>query len=568
MHNLFFLLILAFILSSFIHGQPKSNFPFYEDYLKNSDFRGFLKEARTFLEENPEAPRAPRLSYDYMMAGKAASDIESVKYATNLLLFRYTKSLPGLNFISSFDKGSPRLIELLKAKAEQGNLASKDFAVAYCRAIIFIARVQGPDLLKDRSLRLRAFLLAEKAGVEEILSTTTKSLKDLTKDKSNFGKVLQVSLGEAPPIQKVKDLANLSGRDARFCQSFFLSQLNENEVNSESMLLFRINEAIFSRNPQPKGALKLIQSLEPKKRKDPEIEFLHAISLHFDGQTKLAIEHLKRLSGREGISAPWEKITTSYANGLEYKDNRQEVLAKSIGKAIEILDKEADALFFSASIEVNDQETYQVYFGTSKSTNTFEVQIHLDNAMKVAYRTVQNESFILGPNADKIISFKRSGALPIPQIGITREAETGGFNYNFNLNFSSSFEEFKEEGSNILDNPYLGTSKGRDVLLSHIFQSKPIWLGPAQPVTGGTAFPIWSFSKDDQTISSSSLTFDLIGNLKSIQLGAFNLNNLELGGANILASMPKWPKLPEDKKDQFDFPLFMKILGDASQLFQ
>ena len=126
----------------------------------------------------------------------------------------------------------------------------------------------------------------------------------------------------------------------------------------------------------------------------------------------------------------------------------------------------------------------------------------------------------------------------------------------------------KEEGSNILDNPYLGTSKGRDVLLSHIFQSKPIWLGPAQPVTGGTAFPIWSFSKDDQTISSSSLTFDLIGNLKSIQLGAFNLNNLELGGANILASMPKWPKLPEDKKDQFDFPLFMKILGDASQLFQ
>ena len=37
-----------------------------------------------------------------------------------------------LQFISSFDQGSPRMINLLKIKADQGNLGSKDFAVSYC----------------------------------------------------------------------------------------------------------------------------------------------------------------------------------------------------------------------------------------------------------------------------------------------------------------------------------------------------------------------------------------------------------------------------------------------------
>ena len=86
-------------------GKTDAKFPFYEDYLKDSDFRGFLKLAKEFLENNPNAPEAPRLAYDFMMVGKAASDIESVKYATNLLLFKYTQSLPSLNFISSFDAG-------------------------------------------------------------------------------------------------------------------------------------------------------------------------------------------------------------------------------------------------------------------------------------------------------------------------------------------------------------------------------------------------------------------------------------------------------------------------------
>jgi hypothetical protein len=51
-------------------------------------------------------------------------------------------------------------------------------------------------------------------------------------------------------------------------------------------------------------------------------------------------------------------------------------------------------------------------------------------------------------------------------------------------------------------------------------------------------------------------------------MGSLTLEKLELGDSKILTSMPEWPKFPQDQKDKFDFSLFMKILGDASKVFQ
>ena len=298
----------------YVHGKEEDTFPFYEDYLKDSDFRGFLKVAKDFLENNPSAPEAPRLAYDFMMVGKAASDVDSVKYATNLLLFNYTQSLPSLNFISSFDRGSPRLIELLKAKAEQGDLSQKDFAVAYCRAILFIARAQGPELLKDKSLRLRTHLLAKKAGVNEILSSSTESLVKESREDSNFGKVTKIALGEYSPLEKVKNLGSFNDRDAEFCKSFFMAQLDEKEAKSEEMLLLQINDAIFSNSPSQDAWFIVAFS---EKRKDPKIIFLKSISLHFDDQTEEAIILLNSIT-EETKMKEWISLARSYSQGLEF----------------------------------------------------------------------------------------------------------------------------------------------------------------------------------------------------------------------------------------------------------
>ena len=125
------LLSLFFTLQT-SYAQESDRIPFYEDFLKDSNLKGFLKEARKFLETKPEAIESPRLSMDYLMAAKAARDIEAISFATSQLLFRYSNSLPTLHFISSFEKGSNTLTELLIAKADTGNLESKEFAVICC----------------------------------------------------------------------------------------------------------------------------------------------------------------------------------------------------------------------------------------------------------------------------------------------------------------------------------------------------------------------------------------------------------------------------------------------------
>ena len=227
-------------------SSAEDRIPFYEDYLKESDFNGFLETSRKFLETNPDAIEAPRLAMDHLMAAKAAQDLNAIDRATSLLLFTYPKSLPSLHFISSFERGSPRLIELLKAKARSGNLSDPKFAIAFCRSILFIARSQGPDLLKDPSLRLQTYLLAEKAEVEEIQTTTLQSLEELRKGNNALNKVVRVVLDSGEPFDKLKSLSTLSGPDARFCIKYYLAQLSEKEARAPEVLTLSVINALFS----------------------------------------------------------------------------------------------------------------------------------------------------------------------------------------------------------------------------------------------------------------------------------------------------------------------------------
>ena len=122
------LILLSCTLALKLSGQDR--IPFYEDYIKDSNLEGFLDKAEEFLDKSADSPEAPRVTMDYLMVGKASSQSEVVEKATSLLLFRYPKSLPGLQFISSFDLGSPRLINLLISKADQADLKNKEFAVS------------------------------------------------------------------------------------------------------------------------------------------------------------------------------------------------------------------------------------------------------------------------------------------------------------------------------------------------------------------------------------------------------------------------------------------------------
>ena len=546
--------------------------PFYEDYLQKADALGFLENAEAFLEQSPDALEAPRVAMDLMMVGKAANQAKAVSRATDLLLFRYPKSLPSLQFVSSFDQGSPRLVNLLKLKADQGNLEQKEFAISFCRSLLLITRIHGPEFLKDVSLRIRAYLLATQAGVKEIEDLTFSSFKELSEKNNPLGKCLKILISEQDLFSKIEGLSKLSGTDAKFCLSFYLAQLSPEESKSDKMVRFKINQILFGKSPDTKLARELLASLPETLQKSPPWDALLAFSYHLEQDTPKAIEVLQASSGATEKDSQWNDMLVSYADGLTFLENRKKLLVTAIGKAIEKMGSDSGCLFIQADWESNASNSKSVknslFLGVDNSSKKIEIQLRKGKKLVMGYQSSAETSSLYGPDSDKIFRFQTSGTFPVPRVSINRDNLTGAFNYNFNLNFGSSFSEFLKSGSSLLENPYIGTTKGREVLWNYTLANKFIWLEPARAAKGGTTYPISSLSRGTSIPNRASVTFDLQGNLESAKFGAVTLSTIRMGDASILKQLPQWPKGEIEQGEEFDFRMFMKmvsVIGDLAQ---
>ena len=550
----------------------ESRIPFYEDYLQKADALGFLENAEAFLEQSPDAIEAPRVAMDLMMVGKAANQAKAVGKATDLLLFRYPKSLPSLQFVSSFDRGSPRLVNLLKLKADQGNLEQKEFAISFCRSLLLITRIHGPEFLKDVSLRIRAYLLASQAGVKEIEDLTFSSLKELSEKNNPLGKCLKILMSEQDRFSKIEGLSNISGSDAKFCLSFYLAQLSPEESKSDKMVRFKINQILFDKSPDTKLARELLASLPEKLQKSTPWDMLLAFSYHLEQDTPRAIEVLQASSEAVEKDSEWYNVLVSYADGLTFLENRKKLLVTAIGQAIEKMGSDSDCLFIQADWESTASNSKSLknslFLGVDKSSKKIEIQLRKEKKLVMGYQSCAETSSLFGPDSDKIFRFQTSGKFPVPRVSINRDNLTGAFSYNFNLNFGSSFTEFLKSGSSILENPYIGTTKGREVLWNYTLANKLIWLEPARSVKGGTTYPISSLSKGTSKPNRANVTFDLQGNLVSAKFGAVTLSSIRMGDVSILKQLPKWPEGEIEQGEEFDFPMFMKMVSVMGALAQ
>ncbi len=199
------------------------------------------------------------------------------------------------------------------------------------------------------------------------------------------------------------------------------------------------------------------------------------------------------------------------------------------------MSEETDAFFLKINWSTDsDPETplqYHACLGLSKSKESFEIQIFAEDKLTFAFSTNPQSASIVPPSGENIISFQSIG--------------DGSFNYNFNLGFATSFAKLAAEGTNFLKNPYVGTDKGREVLINYVLGNKPIWLGSAKSIKGGTSYPIFSITPNDPSPTEANLAFDISGNLTSLSLGNVSFSTILRGDAEILEKMSAWPDLPK-----------------------
>ena len=227
--------------------------------------------------------------------GKAAENVDAVIRGTDLLLFDYLGSLPSLHFFSTFDPGSKRLSELLKIKAEEGNLSSAKFAQSYADAITLIARIQGPLVLADSELRIRSYLITALSDNEKLNLNIREAVEQLIQKKDKLAPLAKIILDQSAPIEKLRMLADISLKEADFCRNFYISQLSESERSSTEIDQLLIELKLFTSRPEPKEAIAMIESLDQELLQTSKISLFHAVALIQDGKEADAMEKIQSL---------------------------------------------------------------------------------------------------------------------------------------------------------------------------------------------------------------------------------------------------------------------------------
>lgn len=552
-----------FISSSVLSGEDKP-IPRYEEYLKESDLTGFLRDSKSYLKKYPEAIESPRLVLDYLMVAKAARDLSSINDATSKLLFNYPRSLPSLHFISSFVNNPKAFTDLLVSKANQGKLESKEFAVAYCRALLLGARNIGAQVLSDSSLRLRAYLLARKAEVEEIESSAAKALDVELQRDNGFAKIAKIIRSESSTVEKISALSAYSGKDAEFATAFYLAQLTEEERKSTSIIIIQLRQALFGKPKNIEQAITSIARLPSKIAAQADVQTFLALAQLLDGKSDLAIQTLSKIptSSKNKVMEQWGKTAQSFANGIQYRENRTKAVLKAVAEAMDQMEG-FSTLYVEIEWKDNSVEstnTIRAQVGVSTIGKHLEIHVQKGGIPIFAYRTVEDKSSLFSTELNKSISFQTPGVFPVPKFDVQRDVETGGFAYNFNLNFSTTQDKLIDEGIKILESPYLGTSKGREVFLNYLLSEKGLWISPAKNITGGTSFPLSMLNPENPVPTSVNLTIDLSRKLRSLQIGSFFISNFSQGDATVMKKLPSWPSAEQSKEEKFDFNLLMKLI--------
>ena len=546
--------------------QAENRIPFYEDYIESGDLSSYLELAHKFLDEKPDANESPRLALDLMMMGKAAEDLRSIVRGTDLLLFDYLGSLPSLHFISSFDKGSPRLAQLLKVKLSEANLSDQNFSNSFADTIILLARIHGPELMHDPELLLSTYLVTKTTNKEELTKSLSKAL-DVTEGKNlRLSPIIKICRAENPALAKIKELHSLSTQETEFFIKFFKSQLSDDDENSPAFLESMIEVNLFGVPPKPESALGYLASLPNEISTQPKFQVSTALAHLLNGNRDSAVSVLKSIpEPNSKIPAPWIDVAKSLLEGTEFRPSRKALLLEQLTKLYDRWRRESDAFLIEGSWNQEDTaQTYNFQVGVDNLEHRFEIYVFKNDLTVFSY-IVDKESCLL-TSSNNIVEFAAGGAYPLPKVDVNRDSEGGSFSYSFNLNFAKSFEDFAAQVSENMEIPYIATPKGREVLLNHLFERKAMWLDPPASSNQGTVFTL---NKIDPELISKKYRIEISasGELISLHLGKLKINKFLQGDTEILNQIKKPSEdLSPLKENEFQLSTLVEAIGDLMKL--
>jgi hypothetical protein len=566
--------LFLFVLVTMVTLRAQDRIPFYEDFIEAGNLDEYLELAHRQLDEKPDAKESPRLALDLIMMGKATEDLKSVMRGTDLLLFDYLGTLPSLHFISSFDKGSPRLTQLLKVKLNEADLNDLNFSNTFADTLVLLNRIHGAELMNDPSLLLESYLVVEKSENRKLLDSLSEALDIIEKNSGRFSEIISLCRSESSVFKKLSELHQRKDFGTDFLVKFFTAQLSASEKKSPEFLDLMINSSLWGENKKPDLALHYLSTLPDELASLPKYQISTAFAHLIKGNHETSITLLKSISqAKINTDSPdtWNHLADSMQDGLEFRESRSSLFLQQLDKVYENWQREQDAFLIEGSWGPADSDhPIEFFIGVSKAKQSFEIHFHQNKQPFFLYKMTPENCHIFTP-AGKYLLFTKDGAYPLPKIEVSRDIDAGSFNYSFNLNFGRKFEEFNQQICDNLDISYLSTIKGREVLLNHIIDRQGIWFSPPASSDQGTVFTLHKIDPVQKSITNK-IEISPSGKLVSLTLGKLQITNFSSGSEDLLESLPKWPDSPKPtKKANFQLSTLIESIeelleGNSSSL--
>jgi len=546
------------------HLNAAGQMPMVEEYLSGGRISAYQKDAISYLEQNPKAPLSPRLAHDLHMVASITGNEQVAKNARRSLLFDYPNSLQTNYLIRGWSSNEEKMRKILSEEADRVSEEGAGFPARYCRCLLLALKIHGPNLLTDTSLRLRVFMLAESAGVANLRQAVIEPLQEFAEEKAEQAAIVTVVLSEKTILEKLATVHKLSGSDALFAESFYLSRLDEEERKNIEVIELVAERAIFGSNKDFQKGIDYLENLSPEMQSIPRLSFWRARALIGLDRTDAAQEVLAKIGGND----PWAKAARSLVDGLQHATTRRDALSKTILAAVKTFSNDVEAIRLEAEEgDGQKEEGAKLYLGISTSSNALELQFSRGGTLVFAYRTDANSSAMYFHERKKILRFASPGAVPMPSLGLSRDPEDGTFKFNFGAGMGSSVEQVANQGEKILDNPYLATSSGLGTLLQYTLSQKGAWLPPSSSTKGITKHFIRIVKSHDPQEGSLSIGVSSDGKLRTLGFGNWNVHSIEYGSNSLLANSPSWPDLAVEEREEFDFASFMGFLGSVMDSF-
>ena len=546
------------------HLNAAGQMPMVEEYLSGGRISAYQKDAISYLEQNPKAPLSPRLAHDLHMVASITGNEQVAKNARRSLLFDYPNSLQTNYLIRGWSSNEEKMRKILSEEADRVSEEGAGFTARYCRCLLLALKIHGPNLLTDTSLRLRVFMLAEAAGVANLRQAVIEPLQEFAEEKAEQAAIVTAVLSEKTILEKLATVHKLSGSDALFAESFYLSRLDEEERKNIEVIELVAERAIFGSNKDFQKGIDYLENLSPEMQSIPRLSFWRARALIGLDRTDAAQEVLAKIGGND----PWAKAARSLVDGLQHATTRRDALSKTILAAVKTFSNDVEAIRLEAEEgDGQKEEGAKLYLGISTSSNALELQFSRGGTLVFAYRTDANSSAMYFHERKKILRFASPGAVPMPSLGLSRDPEDGTFKFNFGAGMGSSVEQVANQGEKILDNPYLATSSGLGTLLQYTLSQKGAWLPPSSSTKGITKHFIRIVKSHDPQEGSLSIGVSSDGKLRTLGFGNWNVHSIEYGSNSLLANSPSWPDLAVEEREEFDFASFMGFLGSVMDSF-